>query len=444
VRTGISPERLAQHTPDRGRWGLWAEANFRRLWIGETTSGLGTAVGEVSLPLVAVVVLRAGPFMVGLLLAAAWVPWLFLGLSAGAWVDRWPRRTVMLVCDLALLVLFASVPVAGWFGVLTIWQLLAVAALAGSVRVFFTTAYKTLLPSLVPEADLLEGNVKLQGGAAAMDVAGPGVAGVLAQAVGAATGLLVDAVSYLVSALCLIRIDPAGQPPAPAARRGIRSEIAEGVRFVAGDPYLRVFAGFAGLANLGLTGLNAVQTVFLVRTVGLPPGGVGAVFAAVSIGGLVGAALAGRIARRFGSARGLLLTSLAMAPALLPVPLAGRWLPLPVCVLAWAAAVGAVVAGNVIFSSFFQSYCPPELLGRVAACASTVSYSAMPVGALLGGCLGGLLGSRATIWIMALVLLCAALLLLASPIRTLRDLPGRPAAEAAARRGAAGQSGCAT
>jgi MFS family permease len=413
--------------PGRGRRGLWAQADFRRLWIGETTSGLGTAVGQVSLPLVAVVVLRAGPFMVGLLTASEWLPWLLLGLSAGAWVDRWSRRTVMLVCDLTLLLLFASVPVAAWLGVLTVWQLLAVGLLTGSVRVFFTTAYKTLLPSLVPEADLLEGNVKLQGGAAAMDVAGPGVAGLIAQTVGAATGLLVDSVSYLVSALCLTRVRTREMRPAPAVRRGMRSEIAEGIRFVVRDPYLRTYASFAGLANLGLTGIQAVQTVFLVRTVGLRPGAVGVVFAVVSIGGLIGATSAGRISRRLGSARGMLLSCLAVAPVLFLLPLAGRWLPLPVCVLAWAVAVGGVVAGNVIYGSFFQSYCPAELLGRVSACASTVGYSAMPVGALLGGCLGGLLGTRITIWIMASVLLGAALLLLASPIRGLRDLPQRAA-----------------
>lgn len=428
--TGTVPgNRLAPPPPvgsaGRGRWGLWAEADFRRLWIGETTSGLGTAVGQVSLPLVAVVVLGVGPFTVGLLTASEWLPWLLLGLSAGAWVDRWSRRTVMLVCDLVLLALFASVPVAAWLGVLTVWQLLAVAGLTGSVRVFFATAYKTLLPSLVPEADLLEGNVKLQGGAAAMDVAGPGVAGAVAQFLGAATGLLFDAVSYLVSALCLTRIETREDRTVPAVRRGIRSEIAEGVRFVARDPFLRTYAGFAGLANLGLTGIQAVQTVFLVRTVGLRPGAVGVVFAVVSVGGLVGAATAGRISRRFGSARGILFSCLAVAPVLFLVPLAGRWLPLPVCVLAWAVAVGAVVAGNVVYGSFLQAYCPPDLLGRVSACASTVGYSAMPVGALLGGFLSGLLGSRTTIWIMASVLLAAALLLLASPIRGLRDLPQR-------------------
>ena len=411
--------------PVRGRWGLWAERDFRRLWIGETTSGLGTAVGEVALTLVAVGTLRASPFMVGVLTASAWLPWLFIGLSAGAWVDRWPRRRVMLISDLALLVLFAGVPVAAWTGVLTVWQLVAVAFLAGAVKVFFSTAYRAMLPSVVAGPDLLEANVKLQSASAAMDVAGPGVAGVLAQVFGAVTGVLLDACSYLVSAFCLTLIDAREEPPATTGRRGIRREVAEGVRFVVGDPYLRTLAGFAGLGNLGLSGLQAVQTVFLVRSVGLRPGGVGVVFAVVSVGGLVGAAIAGRIAGRFGTARGLLLCELCGAPFLLLVPFAGRWLPLTLCVLAWAVAVGGVVAGNVVTSSFYQTYCPPGLLGRITSCSSTIGYGAMPLGALLGGFLGEELGSRTAAWSMAGVVLAAGLLLLASPIRALRDLPKR-------------------
>ena len=413
--------------PVRGRWGLWAQADFRRLWIGETTSGLGTAVGNVALSLVAVVTLRASPFMVGVLTASAWLPWLFLGLTAGAWVDRWRRRTVMLVCDIALLVLFASVPVAGWLGVLTIGQLVVVALLAGSVKVFFSTAYGAMLPSVVAKPDLLEANVKLRAGESAVEIAGPGVAGVVSQLFGAATGMLLDAVTYLVSALFLGAIDTREEPPSRSERRGIRREIAEGVRFLVRDPYLRTLACFGAVGNLGLNGIAAVQTVFLVRSVGLGQGSVGAVFAVVSIGGLVGAAVAGRIARRFGTARGLLLCELVVAPFIVLLPLSGREIPLPVGALAWAVAVCGVVAGNVIAGSFYQTYCPPELIGRVRASASTVNFGAIPVGALLGGYLGQVLGSRSTIWIMSAVLLSAGVVLLTSPLRGLRDFPASPA-----------------
>lgn len=412
----------------RGRWGLWAEPNFRKLWIGEVTSGLGTAVGNVSLALVAVVVLKASPVMMGVLTAAAWLPWLFIGLPAGAWVDRWSRRKVMLACDLVLMTVYASVPLAAWLGILTLGQLLVVALLSGTAKVFFSTAYSAMVPSLVDKADLLEANVKFRSGESAADVAGPGVAGVISQVFGSVAGLLVDACSYLVSALFLrsIKVTETPRPPT-AERRGIRREIAEGVRFVVSDPYLRRFGCFGALGNLALNGIQAVQTVFLVRSVGLDAGGIGAVFAVVSVGGLAGAALARRIALRFGTARGLLFCEMVVAPFIFLLPLAGDQLPLPLSVLAWAVAVAGVVAGNVIMGSFYQSYCPPELLGRIRASASTINYSAIPVGALLGGYLGEAIGSRATIWAMAGVLVSAGLLLLLSPIRALRDLPERAA-----------------
>ncbi|MFF3003708.1 MFS transporter [Kitasatospora sp. NPDC057940] len=412
--------------PSRGRWGLWAHADFRRLWIGETSSGLGTAVGSVALALVAVVTLDAGPLAVGVLNAAAWLPWLFLGLPAGAWVDRWPRLRVMLVCDLLLLLLFASVPVAGWLGVLGMPQLVVVALLTGAVKVFFSTAYGAVLPTLVGKEDLLEGNVKLRSGASAADIAGPGVAGLLAQAFGAASGLLADSVSYVVSAICVSRIRTVEQPPPRSARRGLLREIGDGVRFLAHDPYLRTLALFGAVGNLGLNGIQAVQTVFLIRSVGVEPGAVGLVFAVVSIGGLAGATMARRIARRLGSARGLLLCELVVAPFILLLPLAGERLPLAVCALAWAVAVGGVIAGNVLAGSFNQAYCPPEMIGRIRASAATLNYGAIPVGALAGGWLGEALGARTTIWIMAGVLLSAGGVLLASPLRGLRDFPERP------------------
>ncbi|WP_326586862.1 MFS transporter [Streptomyces sp. NBC_01294] len=427
VKPPFPPSPPAPDPPRRSRWGLWAQANFRKLWIGETTSGLGTAVGNVALALVAVVTLEASPFMVGLLTASAWVPWLFLGLLAGAWVDRWPRLKVMLVCDLLLLLLFGSVPVAGWLGLLTMAQLVVVALLAGAVKVFLSTANGAVLPVLVAKQDLLEANVKLRSGDAAAEIAGPGLAGLLSQAFGAVSGLLADAVTYLVAAICVGTIRAEEKPPPVSERRGILREIGEGVRFLARDPYLRTLASFAAVGNLGLNGIQAVQTIFLIRSVGVTPGGVGAVFAVVSIGGLAGAALAGRIARRFGTARGLLLCELVGAPFILLLPMAGDRLPLAVSTVAWSVAVCGVVAGNVIAGSFYQAYCPPAMIGRIRASASTVNFSAIPVGALLGGWMGEVLGARTTLWIMASVLLSAGAVLLASPLRGLRSFPERPA-----------------
>ncbi|MTE22389.1 MFS transporter [Streptomyces sp. TRM43335] len=412
--------------PPRDWWGLWRRPDFRRLWTGEVTSALGTAVGSVALPLVAVVVLDAPPIMLGVITASAWLPWLFIGLLAGAWVDRLSRRRVMQTCDALLIGIHLSVPLAAWAGLLTIWQLVAVALLSGGVRVFFHTAYGAIVPTLVAGSELLEANVKLRSGESAADVAGPGLAGIIAQFLGAVSAVLVHAVSYVVSLVCLSRIETRESPPERSARRGIRREIAEGVHFVSGDRYLRVLVCFSALGNVALSGIQSVQVLFLVRIVGLEPGGVGMVFAVVSVGGLLGATLAGRIARRFGTARALLACELVAAPCIVLLPLAGHRVPLAAATLAWAVAVGGIVAGNVVSGSFVQSYCPRPLLGRVRATTSTLNYGAFAAGALLGGFLGQSLGLTGTIWIMCAVLAGAATLLLLSPVRPLRDLPTVP------------------
>ncbi|MEE1929009.1 MFS transporter [Streptomyces sp. TRM 70351] len=409
--------------PRRGRLGLWREADFRRLWTGEVTSALGTAIGAVALPLVAVVVLDVPPLVLGVITASAWLPWLLIGLLAGAWVDRLPRRRVMQCCDLLFVAIYLSVPVAAWLGLLTAGQLVVVALLSGTVRVFFHTAYGAIVPTLVAKPDLLEANVKLRSGESAAEVAGPGLAGLIGQLLGPVSAVLAHAASYLVSLLCLSRIETTERPPERSARRGIRQEIAEGVRFVAGDRYLRVLVCFSAMGNFALSGIQAVQVLFLVRTVGLEPGGVGAVFAVVSVGGLLGATLAGRVARRWGTARALLYCELLAAPCILLLPMAGTQIPLAVSTLAWGVAVGGIVAGNVISGSFFQTYTPGPLLGRVRATTSTLNYGSFAVGALTGGVLGGLLGLPGTIWAMCAVLAGAGALLLLSPIRPLRELP---------------------
>ncbi|MCU1686064.1 MAG: major facilitator superfamily 1 [Amycolatopsis sp.] len=174
-------------------WGLLAQRDFRLLWLGETTSSLGNTVTTVVMPLTAVTLLGANPLAVGVLNAAAWLPWLVIGLPAGAWVDRLCRRPIMLAADFVSLALFAGIPVAAWLGVLSLPLLMVVALLGGTASVFFSTAYRALLPSLVAREDLLEGNSKLQGSEQGARIAGRGLGGLLAQLLGPATALFVDA-----------------------------------------------------------------------------------------------------------------------------------------------------------------------------------------------------------------------------------------------------------
>ncbi|WP_344013555.1 MFS transporter [Streptomyces thermospinosisporus] len=414
-------------TSPRRRWGVFARRDFRLLWAGETVSGLGNGITTVALPLIAVVVLHADATSVGLITAAVWLPWLLVGLPAGAWVDRRRKRPLMIACDLVAAAALTTVPLAALLGRLTYWHLLAVAAVCGTTAVFFSAAYHACIRIVLDGRDLLEGNARLQGSESAGQVAGPGVAGLLAQVFGAVTALAADAATFLISAVCLRRIRVTEQAPEPGEQRvPVRRQISEGLRFVGHDRYLRPMVTWGAVTNLALMGYQAVQVVFLVRTVGLDPAAVGLLLACGSTGGILGALVAPSIGRRFGTGRGLLFAQLATAPfaLLLPMTTAGAGLLL--------FATGSLLVGlgiavaNVVVGTFRQTYCPPRLLGRVVATAMVVNHSTIPLGALLGGFLADVLGHRPAMWGTTGIVALCWLILAASPVRHERDLPTQP------------------
>ena len=411
----------------RRRGGLFRHRDFRLLWTGQTVSSIGSNVTTVALPLVAVAVLDATTFQVAVLTAAAWLPWLLVGLPAGAWVDRLRRRPVMILCDLVSAVLFLSVPVAALLGLLTIGQLLAVALGAGLARVFFETADQVYLPTLLRPDEVPEGNAKLQATQTASYVVGPGLAGLVAQLAGALTALLLDVVSFLVSAACLWRIRAVERRPRrPDGPSSLRREVAAGVRFVAGDPYLRVMAVYGAASNIGLVGYQAVLVVFLVRTAGLPPGLVGLLIGLASLGGIVGATIATTLARRLGTARAMLLAALGTGPPALLIPLAGPGAAALWLVLGGVVVSLAVAVGNVVKGSFRQTYTPHALLGRVTVSMQLLNYGTIPLAAVLAGALGAAYGPGRAIWMMTGWLALTPLIVLVGPLRRRRDLPARP------------------
>jgi MFS family permease len=332
----------------KARAGLLARRDFRLLWTGETTSCLGSSISGVALPLVALSVLHASVFAVSALTAAAWLPWVLIGLPAGAWVDRLPRRPVMITADVVSAVAFGSVPVAAWCGALTTVQLMFAALAGGTASVFFKTAYRAFLPALLAADDLLEGNAKLQGSEQVANVAGPGA---IAQAAGAVCGVLADAASFAVSAICLSRIRVT-EPPRVARRGNLRHEIGEGLAIVVRDPLLRASTIYGCLGNLTMAGYQAVLVVFLIRIVGLSAGAAGALIALTSLGGVLGALLARPAASRFGTARVVLYGRMLLTPACLLIPLADRGPGLALFVLGSVTVVSAIVAGNVIWAGW--------------------------------------------------------------------------------------------
>jgi MFS family permease len=428
VPGGEAVKAARQPGPTAPPGGLLRHRNFRLLWIGETVNQFGTAMASVVVPLLAVLVLRASTFEVGLLTASVYLPWLVIGLPAGAWVDRLPARRVMIVCDLVCAALYLSVPCAAWLGVLTLAQLTLVVLLGGATNVMFSTAYQVNLTSLVAPDQLTEGNAKLQGSASAAALGGPGLAGVAAHALGAATALLINAGSFLVSAACLLRIktESAPAPPASRSRARLRSEISAGVRLVARDNYLRRVTLLGGLANFALDGYAALVVVFLVRVVRVSETQVGLLMAVPGLGGVLGALVARRVAGRIGSARALLVSALGMVPFVLLIPLTGPGSRLAFFVIGTLCAVVGIGVFNVIMATFRQAYSPPDMLGRVTATTRVLVYGMGPLGALAAGALGTWIGVRPALWIMLSLVAASGSTLLSRDFFGRRDLPARP------------------
>jgi MFS family permease len=397
--------------------------DFRLLWTGETISRFGSATSTVALPLIAISVLQATTFQVGLLTAAAWAPWLLIGLPAGAWVDRLPRRPILLATSAASCLLFAALPLAALANLLSIHLLLAAALLAGGSAVLFQTAYTAYLPTLLDTADHAEGNAKLHGSASAAQIAGLGCGGLVVQLAGPANALLVDAATFLIAGACLAAIKFRERSTLTDGRIPLWVGIKEGIDLVAKDSWLRRLTIFGAVSNLALMGYQAIIVVFLVREVGLSAGTVGAFVAAAASGGVAGAFIGRRLASRFGAARALLLCELGLPTLAVLIPLSALT---PAFYLIGAFAVGVgVVGGNVVKATFLQSYCLPDLLGRLTATTSFVNYGTIPLGALLGGIAGQLLGLTPALWITTAGVPLAGLVLLLSPIRRQRDLPTR-------------------
>jgi MFS family permease len=409
---------------------LWRHRDFLLLWGGQTVSEMGSAITQLALPLTAVVLLGASTLQVGLLTAAGTAAFALIALPAGALVDRHAKRRLMIWCDAARLVIIGSVPVAAALGVLTLAQLYVVAATAGVCTVFFDVAYQSLLPVLVDRQDLVDGNGKLGATQSFAQVTGPGIGGGLVGLVGAAGAMTADAISYGVSVASLLAIR-AREPARPGHqdhqdhqhRPGLRAEIAEGLSFVLRHPILRKIVAATGTANLFLTMAVALEIVFLVRVLHVRPAGTGLLVAAGSLGGVAGGVLSGRLARAIGSARIIWFSLLVLSLPSFLAPLAEPGWRVAAFPVGLAASTFSGVVYNVAQVSYRQAICPPRLLGRMNAAVRWVVWGTIPLGGVLGGVFGTLLGVRPTLWLGFAGCWAAGFWVFFSPLRRLRDVP---------------------
>jgi MFS family permease len=413
-----------------GRWsptltlgGLWRHADFRRLWAAQSASLIGSEITALALPLMAVLTLDASPVQMGLLAAAGTAPFLLCSLLAGVWVDRRRRRPVLIAADIARAGLLFSIPFTAWLGILRIEQLYAVTFIAGVLGVFFEVAHYAYVPSLVGHQSVVEGNSKLQISYSAAEAGGPGVAGLLVQFISAPGAVAIDAVSFLVSAFLLRRIEAPEPPVDTQASRGVRHDVEVGLRTLLGHRLLRPIVLASITDSIFLKGIAAIFVLYATRELEISPVMLGVILAVGGIGAIPGALLSAPAARRFGVGRTIIGGWLIGAATWLLIPLATG--PLAVPVLAATMLLGGV-AGTVVNVqqwSLRQLVTPDALQGRVTASHRFLVYGAYPLGALLGGWLGAELGLRSAIAVCAVGALTAPLWVAFSPLRGLREQP---------------------
>ncbi|MCO1596941.1 MFS transporter [Micromonospora sp. RHAY321] len=420
---------------DRTRDAPWRSTDFRLLIAGQTVTQLGTDVTAIAFPLIAVLLLDATAWQLGALVAVQNGAFLLVGVPAGVWLDRRRLRPVLIATDLVRAAALLTVTVAAAVSQLSLPLLMTAAGVLAVMRVLFDIGHQSYLPTLLDRRDLLRGNSAVELVRSSGQVTAPSIGGWLTQLVGATNTLLVDAASFLVSAVCLARIRTTERGPTRVGRAGMVREARDGLRFVLANPVLRAIAATSAVSNLLFTAATALIVLFLIDTVGLRPGTAGMLLSAAPVAALLGAAVAARLARRVGSARIIWLALAVTGPFNLLIPLTGPGWRTGFFVAGMVGGgVGQVVYG-ITQVSYRQAIVPSEFLCRVNASMRFLVMGALPLGGLLGGALGGALGVRATLLLVGAGLTLAPLPLLLSPLRRARDLADlTPALETGTRR----------
>jgi MFS family permease len=392
---------------------LWRHRNFLVFWGGESVSLLGSAVSYIAFPLVGALFLHASAVQMGVLAMAGKLPGLLLGPFAGPITDRFPGRGLMITADYGRALLMGWVPVAAGLHLLAVWQLFVVSFGVGALTVVFNVAYQAFLPDLLPAAMLTDGNGKLAASQSASEVAGPGIAGSAAALAGLPSAIVLDAVSYLVSALALSRIPvPVRRPP--ATERGIWAGIKEGFVLLWQDPLLRISTVSIAIVTAFSQLQMAIYFLFLGTTLHMSVAVIGVVFAASGVAGFVSALLTSRLAGRFGLGRVIVVGQLIQAAGgVLLAVAAGSQFSAALIVLAGETCFA--VGGSLFvvgFTSIRQQRAPQADRGKVIGASRFMTAALVPVMGLLGGVLGSVIGLRGSLAVGAAGMIAGALLLL--------------------------------
>ena len=416
------------------RRGVWRYPDFRRLWLAATVSAFGTDITLTALPFVAILTLDATPWHLGALKIATMLPAFVAGLFAGAWLDRVARRPVMIACDWARAAVLVTIPLAHWLADLTFLHLFLAAAWLSVASTIFEIADRSMLPSLVDREELVDANRMLTAGNTVSEASGFAASGWLVQLVSAPGALVVDAATFIWSAVTLRRIErpeTVGQSDEP--RGHLLRDMLEGFRFVRANRTLTALAGSLFAMSLSIQIVGTVYLLYVSEELGFSPGVLGMIFAAGGLFSLLASLSAGRVMARIGV--GPLLIG-----ALFLVAGGQSLIALATAATAFAVAMMLIQQAMDLPWSLYeitqvsvrQTVTPDEWLGRMNGSFHVLELGGYLLGAIAGAWLGDAVGLRGALLVGAIGTALAALPLLLSPIRGMKQIPAADSAPAVA------------
>ena len=403
--------------------------SFIWLWTGQTISVVGSQLSGLALPVFAVTVLGVTEAQLGLLGTFDNAAFLVFALLAGAWVDRWVKRRVMIVADLVRMVSVAAIPILYFTGLFQFWHLLVLGAIIGTATVFFDVASQSIIPILFKDEQIGAANSALETSGQIAGIGGPSLVGWLLLFLKAPFLLLADAVSFLVSALTLSFIRDQEVPKPTEDRRPLREEIAEGLKFVWNQPLIRRISFTTATSNLFNSLAMVLFPIFILRYLDISVGVWGLMMSVASVGGLLGAMSASKLMKLIGEGQLIVYSAVASGLVFLVIPIVAF---LPHEVAPWILTVVEfcisflVLTYNITQVSARQRLCPKPLLGRMNASIRFMVWGVMPIGSLIGGLIGQGFGVVTALIVGAVGNFFSALWIFFSPLRTMRTMPSAP------------------
>ena len=399
--------------------------NFQYLWAGQTVSAIGDQMTGLALPVLAVTMLHATEWQVGMMNAAGMSMFLLIGLPAGAWVDRWLKRRVMILADVVRMLVVLSVPLAWWAGILSMTYLIAGAAVISAANVFFDVAYQSVLPIMLPKEHMAKANSALETTKQTSMLVGPAVIGFLLTIVKAPLLMLADAVSFLVSLISVSRIKMDESQIAKKDRGRLRDEILEGVKFVTKHPIIGRITASTATFNFFTSGVHTLVPILVLRNMNVSPALYGLVFTAAAGAGLIGAITAAKIGERIGQGNTVIGALALSAVAAFGFPIAaiiGDVSALPIVIAAEALMAFSGLVYNITQVSARQALCPEQLLGRMNASIRFFVWGVMPISALLAGGFATWFGLTSVFYVGAIGAVLSTWFIFASPLRGMKNI----------------------